>query len=65
MRSVNGNWSSIEKYGVLSGTLWEVMTEPNGGFWLGSSEGLAHYAPPVWTTADLVQYAIRNGLISV
>jgi ligand-binding sensor domain-containing protein len=55
LQSVNGVWRVIEKYGILAGTPWEVLTEPDGGFWLATSEGLAHYSPQVWVTPELVQ----------
>jgi signal transduction histidine kinase/ActR/RegA family two-component response regulator len=55
LQSVNGVWRAVEKYGILAGTTWEVLTEPDGGFWLATSEGLAHYAPPVWVTPEFVQ----------
>ena len=54
-RLLNGRWVSVEKYGMLAGTLYEVVTEQGGGFWIGTSEGIAHYAPSVWTTADFVK----------
>lgn len=56
LRSVNGAWGTVEKYGVLAGTPWEVLTEADGGFWLGTSEGLAYYAPQVWVTPDLLRH---------
>lgn len=55
LRFTNGTWRAVEKYGVLGGTPWEVLTEPDGGFWLGTSEGLAHYPPQVWVTPELVK----------
>jgi signal transduction histidine kinase/streptogramin lyase len=55
LRSVNGGWRTVEKTGILAGSPWEVLTEPDGGFWLATSEGLAHYAPQVWVTPGLVE----------
>ncbi len=54
-RLVNGRWIQVEKFGMLAGSLFEVVTERDGGFWLGTSEGIAHYPPHVWTTPDLVE----------
>jgi signal transduction histidine kinase/CheY-like chemotaxis protein/ligand-binding sensor domain-containing protein len=54
-RQVYGRWIQVEKFGMLSGSLFEVVTERDGGFWLGTSEGIAHYPPHVWTTPDLVE----------
>jgi signal transduction histidine kinase/ligand-binding sensor domain-containing protein len=55
LRSVNGLWQPVEKYGILAGTPWDALTERDGGFWLGTSEGLAYYAPQNWVTPALVQ----------
>jgi signal transduction histidine kinase/CheY-like chemotaxis protein/ligand-binding sensor domain-containing protein len=55
LRLVNGQWTSVQKFGMLAGTLFEVVMERDGGFWLGTSEGIAHYPPHVWTTPDMVQ----------
>ena len=54
-RFVDGHWIPVEKYGMLAGSLFEVVPERDGGFWLGTSEGIAHYRPHVWTTADPVK----------
>jgi signal transduction histidine kinase/CheY-like chemotaxis protein/ligand-binding sensor domain-containing protein len=54
-RLVYGHWIQVEKFGMLAGSLFDVVTERDGGFWLGTSEGIAHYPPHVWTTPDLVQ----------
>jgi len=54
-RMVAGRWIPVERFGMLAGTLFDVVTERDGGFWLGTSEGIAHYPPHVWSTADLVQ----------
>jgi signal transduction histidine kinase/CheY-like chemotaxis protein/ligand-binding sensor domain-containing protein len=54
-RLVDGQWIPVEKHGMLAGSLFEVVTERDGGFWLGTSEGIAHYPPHVWTTPDLVR----------
>ena len=49
-RLVNGHKEPVERTGPLSGTILDVLSEPNGAFWLGSSDGLAHYSPPAWRT---------------
>ncbi len=45
----------IEKFGPLAGSVLDVATEPDGGFWLGTSDGVAHYMPAIWTTPDFVR----------
>ncbi len=55
LHQVGGRWIPAEKYGMLGGTLFEVVTERDGGFWLGTSEGIAHYPPQLWTTPDLIR----------
>ena len=61
---------AVERIGALSGNIFDVFTEPNGVFWLGSTEGLARYTPALWRTPleledlDLPVHAIaedRNG----
>jgi signal transduction histidine kinase/CheY-like chemotaxis protein len=54
-RLVDGRWIPIQKFGMMAGSLFEVVTERDGGFWLGTSEGIAHYPPHVWTTSALVR----------
>ena len=54
-RFIGGKWIAVEKFGVLAGSLFEVATERDGGFWIGTSEGIAHYPPHVWTMSDLVR----------
>jgi hypothetical protein len=54
-RLVYGDWIPVEKFGMLAGSLFEVLMERDGGFWLGTSEGIAHYPAHLWTTPDLVR----------
>src|SRR5258708_1255104 len=54
-RVMNGRWFPVERYGILAGTLFEVVTERDGGFWVGTSEGIAHYAPHIWTSPDVIK----------
>src|SRR5260221_13227630 len=51
-RLVNGRKQAVQKYGLLSGLIRDVMTEPGGEFWLGTSDGLAHYAKAIWRTPE-------------
>ena len=50
-----GRKVAVAKRGPLSGVIYDVATEPDGGFWIGSSTGLAHYAPPAWRTPAEVE----------
>jgi signal transduction histidine kinase/CheY-like chemotaxis protein len=47
---VSGRKEPVARRGPLSGTVLDILTEPGGAFWLGSSDGLAHYTPPTWRT---------------
>jgi signal transduction histidine kinase/ActR/RegA family two-component response regulator len=49
-RLINGKRQPVTKSDSLAGTIYDVLTEPCGGFWLATSEGLAHYSPPIWRT---------------
>jgi signal transduction histidine kinase/CheY-like chemotaxis protein/streptogramin lyase len=49
-RLIGGKRQPITRSDSLAGTVYDVLTEPGGGFWLATSEGLAHYSPPIWRT---------------
>jgi signal transduction histidine kinase/CheY-like chemotaxis protein len=49
-RLIDGKRQPATKSDSLSGTIYDVLTEPGGGFWMATSEGLAHYSPPIWRT---------------
>jgi signal transduction histidine kinase/CheY-like chemotaxis protein/ligand-binding sensor domain-containing protein len=50
LRIVGGKPMPVTRRDALSGTIYDVLPEADGGFWLGTSEGLAHYTPPIWRT---------------
>ena len=54
-RLLDGNKRPVDLHGIVAGPFCDVFTEPDGGFWLGSTEGLAHYAPRVWATPGAVE----------
>jgi len=47
---------AVDKEGPLSGIIYDVRTEPGGGFWIGANTGLAHYTPPLWRTPGAVRH---------
>ena len=49
-RLIGGKRHPVARSDALSGTIYDVLTEPGGGFWLATSEGLAHYSTPIWRT---------------
>ena len=49
-RLIDGKPQPVTKSDSLAGTIYDVLTEPAGSFWLATSEGLAHYTPPIWRT---------------
>jgi signal transduction histidine kinase/CheY-like chemotaxis protein len=51
-RLVNGRKQDVPKHGALSGLVYDVITEHGGRFWLGTSDGLAHYTPALWRTPE-------------
>jgi signal transduction histidine kinase len=53
-RLVKGKKVPVSKLGVLSGVLFDVATEPDGGFWLATSDGLAHYTASLWRTPETI-----------
>ncbi len=46
----------IEDEEVSAGSYFDVATEPNGIFWLATSEGLFRYAPLTWRTPAAVRH---------
>ncbi|RJP25127.1 MAG: hypothetical protein C4527_17515 [Candidatus Omnitrophota bacterium] len=62
----NHHCSRVETTKVLSRDLIDLHTQPNGIFWMATSEGLARYAPATWRTPanmprpDTVVHAIRE-----
>jgi hypothetical protein len=49
-RLIGGKRQPVTRSDSLAGTIFDVLTEPSGGFWLATSEGLAHCNPPLWRT---------------
>jgi signal transduction histidine kinase/ActR/RegA family two-component response regulator len=47
---VNGRREPVEKRGALATTIFDVLVEPGGSFWVAAVDGIAHYTPPTWTT---------------
>lgn len=45
-----GRKVQLLKRGNLSSDLFGVVTEPNGGFWLATVDGLVHRMPGLWAT---------------
>jgi diguanylate cyclase (GGDEF)-like protein len=58
----NGHLQTIERPEVLSGTVLDVITQPGGVFWVGTTQGIARYSPPLWHTPAAVQSV--DGLIN-
>jgi signal transduction histidine kinase/CheY-like chemotaxis protein/ligand-binding sensor domain-containing protein len=48
LRGRSGHWQSVPRRGVLAGTVYDVLTERSGAFWVGTSEGLTRYNSPIW-----------------
>jgi signal transduction histidine kinase/CheY-like chemotaxis protein len=53
-RLVNGRLDDVPQEGVLSGAILTVVLERGGAFWVGTNQGAARYAPPLWRTPDAV-----------
>ena len=49
-RLIGGKRQPVTRRDSLAGTIYDVLTEPSGSFWLATSDGLAHYSPPIWRT---------------
>ena len=56
LRFAGGRKQVIEKVGLLSGAVFDVVTEAAGTFWLSTGDGIAHYAERVWAAPDGLQH---------
>ncbi len=56
-----GQTNLTEYRDISARRYYDVATEPGGGFWLATSSGLFHYAPPAWRTPFPLQQ--RNSLV--
>ncbi len=43
-------WQPVNRSRELAGRLHNMMADPDGGFWLATSTGLAHHVPTLWST---------------
>jgi hypothetical protein len=50
-RLLGGRKYPVDRTGVLTGTIFDVYSEPGNAFWVATSEGLARYTPPLWRPA--------------
>ncbi len=46
----DGQEHTLEKNRVLSRVLSQIASQPDGAFWIATSEGLAHHTPSTWRT---------------
>jgi len=52
----SGHKEAVDKEGSLSGIVYDIRTEPGGGFWVAANTGLTHYTPPLWRTPEAVRH---------
>ena len=50
LRLVAGRKELVDRKDTLSGVYIDVFREDQGVFWLGTSQGIARYTPPLWRT---------------
>ena len=43
-------WQPLGRSRELAGRLHNMLADPDGGFWLATSTGLAHHVPTLWST---------------
>jgi signal transduction histidine kinase/CheY-like chemotaxis protein len=48
--SDEGDYRPMPRIRELSGRLLNMLADPDGGFWLATSTGLAHHVPTLWRT---------------
>ncbi|MDP2996447.1 MAG: response regulator [Bryobacterales bacterium] len=49
-----GRREPVDRVEVLSGSIYDVLPEPDGAFWLATSQGVVRNAPPLWRTPAAV-----------
>jgi signal transduction histidine kinase/CheY-like chemotaxis protein len=47
-RLIQGRKEAVERRGVTSGVIHQIIADESGAFWMTTSQGLARYAPPLW-----------------
>jgi diguanylate cyclase (GGDEF)-like protein len=50
LEAANGRVQVVERPEILSGTVFDVASQPKGIFWIGTSQGIARYSPQLWRT---------------
>jgi signal transduction histidine kinase/DNA-binding response OmpR family regulator len=55
-RLVDGRREDVDRQDVLTGVFHDVLPQPDGSFWVGTSEGVARYAPALWRTPAAVSH---------
>jgi signal transduction histidine kinase/CheY-like chemotaxis protein len=45
-----GRKTPVDRRGVLAGVLYDIAVQPDGSFYVGSSDGLARHSPALWQT---------------
>jgi len=53
-RLSGGRKESVERRAALSGFIYDVASEPEGVFWVASSQGIARHAPALWRSPPAV-----------
>lgn len=48
----NGRWEPVERGEWFAGNYTEVALQQDGTFWVGTTEGLVLYTPPLWEPVD-------------
>jgi signal transduction histidine kinase/CheY-like chemotaxis protein len=46
----DGGWRPAPRMRELAGRLHNTLSDPDGGFWLATSTGVAHHVPTLWHT---------------
>ncbi len=54
-RLAGGEQEAVARYGPLAGIVNDIVTEPDGAFWIASTTGIGRYAPPLWRTPDSIK----------
>ena len=49
-----GRLEPVPRHGALQGTIASVLPQPGGVLLVGTSQGLARYAPPLWQTPGML-----------
>ncbi|HTA47026.1 MAG TPA: EAL domain-containing protein [Bryobacteraceae bacterium] len=60
LRLKEGRQARAERIDAITGLVAAVVSQSDGGFWLGTTEGVVRYSPPLWRTPEDAVWAYSS-----